>query len=564
MTDRAVEAARVVNEILDRRGFQDLAARAEFLSKKPKLTYDPFLLPDVEEGTDTIFASLKAGEKICIYGDYDVDGLMSSVLLYGFLGSVARRLGSESELYWYIPSRMDEGYGLNEDALASIAENGTGLVITVDCGSVSRNEVSFARERGLKIVITDHHDCDAERLPDCPLIDPKAPGSAYPFKGLSGCGVAFKTAQALRLRYFPADEDLRAELNAMLDLVAVATIADVVPLIDENRTLVKYGLAELNARRRAAFSELSAAIKLKGEITSYSVAFGIAPHINAAGRMEDAEPVVKLFVSEDAEERAGIISGLVRNNVERRAVQDKAFEDCVKIVDGRDKGELFLLIRPERVHEGIAGIVAGKLKDAYHRPCAVLSEEHKEHKGDGSFCAMLKGSARSIAGVDIIGMLRSHAELFVKLGGHAMAAGFTLPEANEQTLRDALNADMDELVSGNPALLRPSVRIDAEISASEATIELAAAIDAFEPTGEGNPRPRIGVKDAQVADVRRIGEDGAHISFTADGLKCVFFRVPDEAGARISDGARLSLAGRLNLNTWNGVTTAQLIVDSVV
>ncbi|MDR1068583.1 MAG: DHH family phosphoesterase, partial [Clostridiales Family XIII bacterium] len=238
-------ADEIVGSILDKRGYVSAGEREEFLSDKPKLTHDPFLLPAVEEGTDIIYHSLKAGEKICIYGDYDVDGLMSCVLMYEFLHLAAENLGAKPDIFWYIPSRFDEGYGLNTEALAAIRDGGADLVITVDCGSVSRSEVEFARDAGLKIVITDHHDCDTARVPDCPVIDPKARDSHYPFKGLSGCGVAFKTAHVLRLRYFAGNEQLRLALNRMLDLVAVATIADVVPLTDENRTWVKYGLAEL-------------------------------------------------------------------------------------------------------------------------------------------------------------------------------------------------------------------------------------------------------------------------------------------------------------------------------
>jgi single-stranded-DNA-specific exonuclease len=558
-------ADEIIREILDRRGFESLEARAEFLSQKPKLTYSPFLLPDVEEGTDIIFAALKSGEKICVYGDYDADGLMSCILLYEFLGAAARKLGANPDIYWYIPSRFDEGYGLNTDALAQVADMGTDLVITVDCGSVSKSEVAFAKERGMKIVITDHHDCDAEHLPDCPLIDPKAPESKYPFPGLSGCGVAFKTAQALRLRYFDGDDDLRAKLNSMLDLVAIATVADVVPLTDENRTLVKYGLAEINAGRRPALAELTSAMGLRKKITAYNIAFGIAPHINAAGRMADAEPVVKLFTCADATERAKIIAELVRHNAERRATQENAVQECEKIVDSlMDKTSdenLFLLVRPHKIHEGIAGIVAGKLKNRYNRPTAVLSREASISDDEGVF---LKGSARSVEGVDIISMLRSHEHLFTKLGGHAMAAGFTLPEEREDELRAALNADMSELLKCDSTLLEPKARVDAEIKEPEATIEFTEALDAFEPTGSGNPKPAVIIKNALISNVRRIGGDSKHLSFTADGLRCMRFNAAESDFANIIEGAEVSLTGRLEVDEWNGTKTVKLFVDSVV
>jgi single-stranded-DNA-specific exonuclease len=558
-------ADEIVREILCKRGFESPEARAEFLSQKPELTYSPFLLPDVEEGTDIIFESLKSGEKICIYGDYDADGIMSCVLLYEFLGAVAEKLGAKPDIYWYIPSRFDEGYGLNTDALAQAADTGANLVITVDCGSVSKIEAAFAKERGMKIVITDHHDCDAEHLPDCPLIDPKAPGSEYPFAGLSGCGVAFKTAQALRLRYFEGDNDLRAKLNSMLDLVAIATIADVVPLTDENRTLVKYGLAEINARRRPALAELTAAMRLRKKITTYNVSFGIAPHINAAGRMAAAEPVVSLFTLDDAAERAKIIAELLRYNTERRAMQDAAVEECSEIASvmlGEASGDnLFLLVQPHEIHEGIAGIVAGKLKGRFYRPTVVLSREASMGEESGVF---LKGSGRSVEGVDIISMLRSHEQLFTKLGGHAMAAGFTMLAENEAELRAALNADMAELLKRDSTLLEPKVRIDAEISVAEVTVELAEALDAFEPTGAGNPKPAVIIRNARISNARRIGGDGSHLSFTADGLRCVRFSATESDFAKIIDGAELSLTGRLENDEWNGKKTVKLFVESVL
>jgi single-stranded-DNA-specific exonuclease len=397
-------------------------------------------------------------------------------------------------------------------------------------------------------------------MPDCPVIDPKARDSRYPFGGLSGCGVAFKTAHVLRSRHFADNEELRSSLNRMLDLVAIATIADVVPLTNENRTLVKYGLAELNMRRRPAAAELAAAIGLKDKITAYNVAFGIAPHINAAGRMEAAAPVAELFTSKDAGRRAEIITGLIHHNTERRALQEQAFQECMELADTLLADNPFLLLKPRDIHEGVAGIVAGKLKGVYNRPCAVLSRV-ADNSGE---TPQLKGSARSIEGVDIIGMLKLHTAMFDKLGGHAMAAGFTLPAAGEQALRDALNADMRELIAATPDLLERKLNIEARISAAEATSELAKTLDAFEPTGSENPRPHIAVTEATVSGARRIGSDGKHLSFTADGLKCIIFGATDEEFERVTGGARLSFAGRLEINRWNGTETAQLIVESVL
>ena len=313
----------IIIKLLSNRGIVGEDEIAEFLSEKPQKTYDPFRLLNMEAGVDLILSTINAGKKICIYGDYDADGITSISLLMNVLSHLT------DQLDYYIPSRFDEGYGLNKTAIEHIHDTGAGLIITVDCGSVSYEEVEYAKELGLDVVITDHHNI-AGVIADGIVINPKQPGCDYPFKHLAGVGVAFKLAQAIQQKAgLP-----KSILTETLDLVAVGTIGDVVPLIDENRTLVKYGMRELNRRSRKGMKDLVDVICQKTEtITSESVAFIIVPHLNAVGRMLCADSAVDLLISEREDIIKENVEKLVESNKHRKLVQEDAYRHCTKIVD---------------------------------------------------------------------------------------------------------------------------------------------------------------------------------------------------------------------------------------
>lgn len=544
----------IIDLILTKRNIVD---RDEFFADKPRATHDPFLLPDMGEGAEIIHRHITEGKNICVYGDYDVDGLMSVALLTGFLERLPG--AAKEKVSWYIPSRFDEGYGLNREATERIRAAGVDLIVTVDCGVTPASEVKAAMDAGMAVVVTDHHAPDPDAMPESPAIVPKAPGSAYPFTGLCGCGVAFKLAQALRGRYYPDDAGLRAALNSYLDLVAIATIADVTPLTDENRTLVKYGLRALNAGTRWQLGELAGGIGLKaGKIKSYNVAFGIAPYLNAAGRMGDAAPVVTLLKTEDRAEAQAIIAELIERNARRRGEQEDAVAACMEIIDAEYPGDDFLLVRPPRVHEGVAGIVAGRIKEKYGRPVVVLSESREGEE------FMLKGSARSVPGVDIIALIRRHAELFTRFGGHAMAAGFTMPPGNEEALREAVGADIAGLVREHPGLFSPEADFDADVLPEEASIDLARMLEKFEPTGSGNHKPVLRVSAQTPDKVRRMGADGQHMRFTAGGLECVIFARGAEPAGLPGGGGPYDLYGSLEVNSWNDRESAQFLVKEAI
>lgn len=280
-------------KLLNNRGIADEEEIAEFLSDRPQKTYDPSLLDDIETGVDLILSEIEKGSSICIYGDYDADGITSTSLMLSILG----HLMPKERLDYYIPSRFEEGYGLNMEAVKHIAESGAGMIITVDCGSVSSEEVKYAQELGLKIVVTDHHNI-TDRMADCLLINPKKPKNAYPFRDLSGCGTAFKVAQVIQKKAgLP-----KSVLTEVLDLVAIGTIGDIMPLVDENRTMVKFGIKMINTGRRPGLRKLIEGAGLKvGNINSENVGFVIVPHLNASGRIEDASQAVRLLTAEEGD-----------------------------------------------------------------------------------------------------------------------------------------------------------------------------------------------------------------------------------------------------------------------
>ena len=544
-----VKLSQIIVDILQKRGITDPKAVDEFVSPKPKLTYDPFLLPHMKEGVDFVISAIENNERICIYGDYDVDGTTATALLYNFLAQLT------DNVTYYIPSRFEDGYGLNNDSLSQLKSDGVDVVITVDCGAVSHNEVEHAKSIGLKIMITDHHNMEEDTVPDCIVINPKHFDSEYPFKGLCGCAVAFKLVQAI-----VRTQDLdRSNLVRPLDLVAIATVADVVPLVDENRTMVKYGLREVNRGVRRSLKILTDRLDIvPGTIDSYKIGFVIGPHLNAAGRMKDAGDVVRMLTSDDNDEIHRIVQLLIEYNRERRAVQEKCFEESVDLVEEKYMDSPFLMIMPKSIHEGIAGIVAGNIKEKYNKPAIVLSKSGDDDP------PMLKGSARSIDNIDLIKMLLSHEELFSKLGGHTMAAGFSMPEANEEALRAALKKDMDILIEKDPHLLSKKVGYDIAADTDDIDMTLAKELKMLAPFGVDNPRPVIKLDDISVNGLRYMGSENQHVKFNCGSFDCILFSNAQEYKDLLESGNNITIYGNPDINTWNGNESVQFLIKTIV
>jgi len=534
-----------IRELLYNRGIQSEEDLAEFLSDKPQKTYDPFLLLNMEAGVDLILSAIENDEKICIYGDYDADGITSTSVLMEVLSHLTKNLS------YYIPKRFDEGYGLNKDALDKIKNAGVDLVITVDCGSVSVDEVEHAKLIGLKILVTDHHTV-VDKVADCLVINPVQPGCPYPFKQLAGVGVAFKLAQALA-----AETGLpKSVINRTLDLVGIGTIGDIVPLVDENRTLAKYGIRAINVTKRPGLEALIEGISLhKGNISSENVSFVIVPHLNASGRMEDAKIAANLMMTKSEERIEAGVEKLITYNTERKRVQSETFDVCREIVDAQFIDDSFLVIDLPDAHEGITGIVAGKLKETYNKPSIIVTPT-----GDG----YLKGTGRSVEGVNIYNMLKENESLFERFGGHKAACGFTMKKEYLETLRENLNQQMETLLEQNPTILDESLKADMVLDAEDVCLALVEDMKKLEPFGCDNPRPLVEVQ-VRPTNLRRMGAQGQYTKFNgvlSDGreVQCVIFKNAAEYDELLQKGENISIIGSLNSQTWNGREYLQLTV----
>ncbi|SFE21635.1 single-stranded-DNA-specific exonuclease RecJ [Peptostreptococcaceae bacterium pGA-8] len=538
---------KTVLSILKARGYRDESEIQEFISDKPQKTYDPFLLLNMEEGVDLVLSSIENDERICIYGDYDSDGITSTAIMLEVLSFLTDNLS------YYIPSRFDEGYGLNMAAMEKIKAAGVDLIITVDCGSVSVDEVEYAKQLGMKIVVTDHHKV-SEKKADCILINPTQPECQYPFKALAGCGVAFKFCQAIA----GAAGLPKSAYNSTLDLVAVGTIGDIVPLIDENRTLVKYGLKALNSGKRKQLAALMDGIDLEpGKVKAYNVSFGIVPHLNAAGRIKEAKLGVQLLRETDDENLALKVERLKECNKERRRIQDETYNLCLEILKEKYVEDEFLVLELDDAHEGITGIVAGKIKDSFKKPTIILTPTEDD---------CYKGTGRSVENINLYELLKENEDLFIRFGGHKAACGFTLKKKNIGELRSNLNSRLAEQASEHKNACDLEGKADICLEIGEITEALADQLDLFEPVGCANPRPLIEIR-GNVIRSASIGNHGQYRKFTLGdkgaSINCVLFKNTERFDHLSENGNLISVVGYPNVQKWNGRNYLQLVAECV-
>lgn len=535
----------LIKRLLQKRGFTEQEEIAEYLSLQPQLTYDPMIMKDLEESARLILSSIHQGKTICIYGDYDCDGVCASSLLYEILVKLSAKVST------YIPSRFEEGYGLNKEAIKAIHEKGTDLIITVDCGSVSAFEVNYAKELGLTMIVTDHHNLNQQPA-KCLLINPKQEECQYPERELSGCGVAFKLAQGLQR---VGGAITKKDLNDVLDLVAIATIGDIVPLLGENRTLVKYGLRVINSGQRPGLKRLMEKTGItSGEIKSSQIAYVIVPHLNAAGRMLTANTGVTLLTSRDETEIEEAVDLLIEQNKERRRSQDKAYEEALKLVKTEHSLDPFLVLAMPDVHEGIAGIVAGKIKDAFYKPTIVVTSMDENR---------LKGTGRSIEGLNLYQTLAQSSQLFERFGGHAGACGFQMQKENLKALREAVNQRAARMKEQTPELFEPRFLVDAILKPEECNELLVDILSKMEPFGHKNPRPIFAILNLSPKQTFYMGEKQQHVRFFAAGLSFVFFRGADAFRAGLNKGGTLDLIGYPEIHQWNGKGNLQFVASDL-
>lgn len=522
----------------------------EFLSPKPTLVYDPFLLSNMREGVDVLLRAVDRGKRIVIYGDYDVDGITSTALLMKVLGSLT------DNLTYYIPSRIEEGYGLHMEAIERIHSEGGEFIVTVDCGSVSRKETEYAHSLGLETLVTDHHNVSGVRAEGL-VINPRLEEDEYPFKGLAGVGVAYKLALAIS-RVRPIPKPVMAEI---LELATIGTIADIMPLLDENRTLVKCGLRSihLGCRNRGLRKLIDMSNLEYASIRASDISFGIAPKINASGRMGTAATGVELFLAEDNVTAQKCCRLLIEANLERRRLQDDAYSKGLEMVEAELAAGDFVIVEINDSHEGVLGIVAGKLREKVNRPVIIVSRN-----GD-----IFKGTGRSVPGVDLFAMLDKYRDEFISFGGHSAACGFTIAEDKLMRLKSALNADIAELQRENVRLLDVRYECDAVLEPGDVTIELAEAAALLEPCGKDNEVPAFALKNVQLSGWRYLKNDTKMAKFTVlsdtcESFDCLLFHDAAEVYEEISDSMRADIIGYTEINTWKKTKRVQLIAQHVM
>jgi single-stranded-DNA-specific exonuclease len=517
---------------LVRRGHRTPEAARAFLEADE--SHDPGEFDSMGKAVERVLAAVRDDRRITVHGDFDVDGVCATAIMVGAL----RELGAECD--WLIPDRAGDGYGLSAENVERLAARGASLLITVDCGVTAVDEVALAQQRGIEVIVTDHHQPGPE-LPDCPILHPALDG--YPFADLCGTAVAWKLASALPLDAASRD----------LDLVALATVADLVPLLGENRSLVKRGLEELRRARRPGIRALLAAAQCEPtQLDEGDLAFRLAPRINAAGRLYRADAGVELFLTDDQARAEEIAAELSRANNERRATErkvDAAAEAARRELSEQLREAPGLVLAGEGWHPGVVGIVASRLVERHHRPAVVIS---LDGEGNG------RGSGRSIPGFDLLGALEACSEHLIRFGGHRAAAGLELRAENVDAFREAFVAHAAELLG--PEQLRRTERIDAMVGGESLGLDLAEELGRLAPFGIGNPGVRLLVPHAHVRDVRPMGE-GKHARFS---LHSGAHRALGVAFGR----SRLGVGGdepidatvRLEVNRWNGTEEPRVVL----
>lgn len=532
--------------LLMARGVHNKEEAQRFLYPSEKNMYDPFLMKGMEAAVCRISQAMDAREKITIYGDYDVDGITATSILYLYLTKAG------ADVNYYLPDRMSEGYGLNEHAVRMLAETGTKLMVTVDTGISAIVECRLAKSLGMDVVITDHHECQEELPEAVAVVDAKQPGETYPFLYLAGCGVSYKLVQGLK-----AYRNDQTDITEYLELAAVGTVADIVPLYDENRIIVSEGFKRMKHPANMGLGKLleSAGYDFKRKITSGFIGFGLAPRLNAGGRMGDARRGVRLFTTNSEEEAASIAADLAVENEHRKETEQLILKQVTENVENSEaiRNSRVMVVAGEGWHHGVIGIVSSRIKDMYYRPNILLSVE------DG----VAKGSARSIEGFNLFDALCTCSDLMIKFGGHAAAAGMSLKAENVPELARRLNEYAK--IHMDSQMLVPVQRPELRLKPSEVTVELIELIQRMEPFGQDMPEPLAEIS-GQLSEVRKIGADGATLRMKImdhrRSLGTVGFRRSIMA-EYYSAGMEVSIAGNLDINYYMDRQYPQMILKDV-
>lgn len=515
-----------------------------FLNPTRNDFYNPFLITDMDIAVNRIIKAIENKENITIYGDYDVDGITSITVLKSFLNDI----GVETNTY--IPNRLIEGYGLNKEAIDKISKKGCNLMITVDCGISAIEEIEYANSLGIETIITDHHEAGNEIPKAIAVIDNKRKDSKYPFRELAGVGVVFKLIQAIGITLKLKEESYLK----YLDIVCIGTISDIVPLVDENRVIAKLGLLLVAQTKNIGLRSI---INSSGynKIDSNTISFGVAPRINACGRMGKAEEALELFLSKDKNEVNELTNKLNEHNRKRQETEKAIFENALEKIKAEHLDEnKAIIVGGENWHHGVIGIVSSKITEMYFKPSILLSFEE-----DG----IGKGSGRSIPGFDLHEALMKCSDTIEKFGGHSMAVGITVKKDNLEKFKKefeqiATQSKIDEII--------PIINIDAKVDLSDIDKEMVESLKQLEPFGEANKMPVFAFKNLKIDSIRALSE-GKHLKLTLKDNNYIINAIGFNIGYLANEyriGDKIDVAGVLEINTFNGIDNLQINIKDIM
>ncbi len=561
----------IIATLLHGRGYTTPEAAKKFLYMETEVLTDPFAMADMERAVERISLALERGERITVYGDYDVDGVTSVCTLLLYLRSRGADIG------YYIPNRSGEGYGVSVQAIDSLRAEGTKLIITVDTGITADAEVDYASSVGVDFVVTDHHECRSVLPKACAVVNPHRQDCPSKFKEIAGVGVVFKLITALeeRLAGVSAEKAAINTISSYADLVAIGTIADVMPIKEENRLIVSYGLSMMQNTKRTGIAALVAAATGKNEalrsanrkktvkITSSYIGFTLAPRINAAGRIRTADMAVELFLSDNYDEAYKIADQLCEANRDRQNEENRIMQDAYRIIDEKGYASMpVIVLASDTWHHGVIGIVSSRITEKYSRPSILVSFE-----GNGPDVsaedAVGKGSGRSIKGMNLVDALCYCSDKLVKFGGHELAAGLSVKRSCVEVFREKINEYAAKTLTEDNMM--PTVSADLEITLGDCTMALADGLRILEPYGVGNPVPNFVIRSVLLTGITPVSE-GKHtrLAFT-DGKSVIngmfFACAPDELGLYVGD--EVDVLFNVDVNEWAGHKSVQLIVRDV-
>ena len=534
---------KLLAQILVNRGIIEEKEIRTFLEPTRNDFYDPFLLPDMEKAVDRIIEAINNQEKVMIFGDYDVDGITSVTVLKKFLKERGLETG------YYIPNRLEEGYGLNKEAVEKIIEQGYTLIITVDCGISGIEEIEECNKLGVQTIVTDHHE-QGENIPNAyAVVDAKRKDNKYPFRELAGVGIVFKLIQAISTKLNLEEK----EYLKYLDIVAVGTISDIVPLINENRVIAKLGLMLIKMTKNIGLRELIIASNYK-QIDSNTISFGIAPRINACGRMGHQEEALKLFLTDNIVEAKEITNKLNKYNSERQEKEGNIFKQALeKLQTENIENRNTIVLGGDNWYHGVIGIVASKLTESFFKPTILVCFEGEEGKGSG----------RSIPSFDLHEALSYSGDYLEKFGGHAMAVGLTLKKENFENFKEKFEEFAEQK---NIKQILPTIKIDCEISKNDLKLETVEELKKLEPFGEKNQRPCFVYKGLKINSIRALSE-GKHLKLSLRDDNQLIDAIGFNLGHLVDEfliGDKVDIVGILEINEYNGIKKVQINLKDIM